>query len=213
MRKIEIAPSVLAADFGHLQAEVDSVAPYIDRIHFDVMDGRFVNNISFGAVVLKGIKTELPVDAHLMIEAPWKYYEDFAAEGATTIIPHIEALDEPRKRLEALKEMGILPGVSIKPGTDVNRLKDYLDLLDQVLVMTVEPGWGGQSFMEDMMPKIGQLRELGFEGNIAVDGGIKPETAPIAIEAGANILIAGSAIFKYPIEERPEIINELRNGA
>ena len=177
------------------------------------MDGRFVNNISFGAVVLKGINTKLPVDAHLMIEAPWKYYQAFAAEGVTTIIPHIEALDEPRKRLEILKEMNILPGVSIKPSTNVEDLKDYLDLLDQVLVMTVEPGWGGQSFMADMMPKIQQLRDMGFDKNIVVDGGIKPETAPIAIEAGANVLVAGSAIFKHPVDQRPSIINQLRNGA
>lgn len=209
---IEIAPSILAANFGHLQAEVDSVAPYCERLHFDVMDGRFVNNISFGAVVLEGIKTDLAVDAHLMIEAPWNFYQAFAKAGATTIIPHLEALDQPRERLEELATFGVKVGISIKPNTAVDDLEPLFPLLDQILVMTVEPGWGGQAFMADMMPKIRELRSRGFGANIAVDGGIGLETASVAVAAGANILVAGSAIFKHPPADRPGVINQLKNA-
>jgi ribulose-phosphate 3-epimerase len=214
---IIVAPSVLAADFGRLQEEVDSVVEAgADRIHFDVMDGHFVPNISFGAPVLKCMNSRgLPVDVHLMIEHPWKYYEDFvkAAKdcGPLTIIIHSEVCSDEgdlRARLQAITDLGAKAGVCIKPGTAVETISGVLDLVDQVLVMTVEPGFGGQAFMGDMLPKFRELRDLGYEGHIGADGGIGVETCDVCIEAGADVMGAGSSVFKA--DDRAAVIKRLR---
>lgn len=206
--KIEIAPSILSVDFGKLNEEIATVEAFADRLHVDVMDGNFVPNISFGAPVYKWIKSKLPLDVHLMIEHPWDFFDDFIEAGGRTLIVHSEACPDLRGVLGLIKERGALPAVSIKPATPVSDIKDVLDLVDQVLVMTVEPGFGGQAFMEDMVKKIGELKELGFKGNIGVDGGINEKTAKICVEAGANILIAGNYIFGA--KDREEAIKRLK---
>lgn len=208
MKKVQIAPSLLSADFGKLNEQVALIEAFSDRIHFDVMDGHFVPNISFGAPVMKWVKTNLPIDVHLMIEHPWKFFEDFKVAGGDVLIVHSEACEKEgkewdlRKVLEKIREMGLQTGVSIKPKTPVADIVSVLNLIDQVLVMTVEPGFGGQSFMEDMINKITELKSLGFEGDIAVDGGINAETGAICRDAGANILVAGNYVFSAqdPVE-------------
>ncbi|MFA6305897.1 MAG: ribulose-phosphate 3-epimerase [Candidatus Gracilibacteria bacterium] len=196
-RKIKLAPSILSADFGRLNEEISSVESFVDMIHVDVMDGHFVPNITIGPVVVKNIKTKLPLDVHLMIENPEKFVKDFAEAGAKRIVVHSEACGENlRAVLMMIKSFGCECGVSIKPATDVSAVKDVLDIADEVLVMTVEPGFGGQKFMEDMVGKIREIRGLGYEGDIAVDGGINDKTAPVCVDAGANLLISGSYFFK-----------------
>ncbi len=192
---VQIAPSILSADFNTLGKEIAQVEAYVDRIHFDVMDGHFVPNISFGAPVLKWLKTELPIDAHLMIENPENYIEDFAKAGADLIIVHSEVCEDLESILKKIKDLGVKTGVSIKPKTPVSDIQNNLSLIDQVLIMTVEPGFGGQSFMTDMLPKIKELKDLSYEGDIAIDGGVKEETGKLCRDAGADILIAGSYIF------------------
>lgn len=206
--KIEISPSILAADFSKLGQEIADVEPHSDRLHIDVMDGHFVPNISFGAPVYKWIDSKLPLDVHLMIEHPWQYYEDFVKAGASIIIIHEEVCDDMRARLEQIKTMGVDCGISIKPATGVEKIKDVLDIVDQVLIMTVEPGFGGQEFMPDMLPKVRELREMGYEGDIGIDGGVNAETAKLSVEAGANVLVAGSYVFKA--EDRKAQIDSLR---
>lgn len=196
-RKIKLAPSILSADFGRLNEEIASVEEFVDVVHVDVMDGHFVPNITLGAPVVKFIKSKLPLDVHLMIENPEKFVKDFVDSGAARIVVHSEACGENlRAVLMMIRSLGCECGVSIKPGTSVDAIKNVLDLADEVLVMTVEPGFGGQSFMEDMVPKIRELRSLGYEGDIGVDGGINDKTAPVCIDAGANLLISGSYFFK-----------------
>jgi len=205
---IKIAPSILSADFGKLNEDINTIEPYCEFIHIDVMDGHFVPNISFGAPVVKWIDSEKPLNVHLMIENPEKYMKDFVKAGGDRIVVHVEAVDDLRKVIDDIHEMGVEAGVSIKPATPVESIEDCLDILDEVLVMTVEPGFGGQSFMEDQVVKIKKLRELGFEGDVAVDGGIKDHTAKICREAGANLLVAGSYIFGA--EDRKAAIESLR---
>lgn len=213
---VKVAPSILAADFGRLNEEIASVEPYADLIHVDVMDGHFVPNITIGAPVVRCIKTKLPLDLHLMIENPEKFVGDFVKAAATAgsstgsdrIIFHSEACKDVVGLIGEIKELRARPGISIKPKTPVSDIKDVLDLVDEVLVMTVEPGFGGQEFMEDMLLKIRELRDLGFKGDIAVDGGINAETGKLCVEAGANILAAGSYIFRA--EDRVKAIESLR---
>ncbi|MBT4917702.1 ribulose-phosphate 3-epimerase [Candidatus Peregrinibacteria bacterium] len=192
---MKIAPSILSADFGDLNAEIEEIQSHCDQIHVDVMDGHFVPNITIGAPVVACLTTALPLNTHLMIENPMDFVEDFVKAGSDRIVIHVEAVDDLRAAIEEINSMDVESGVSIKPGTPVSEIKDVLDIIDEVLVMTVEPGFGGQSFMEDMVPKITELRELGFEGDIGIDGGINAETAKICSDAGANLLIAGSYIF------------------
>lgn len=193
--KIQVAPSILSCDFGKLNEELATVVPYSDRIHFDVMDGHFVPNISFGAPIMKWLKTDLPIDVHLMIENPWNFFDDFVKAGGDLLIVHAEACPDLAGVLKKISGLGVKAGVSIRPKTGVDAIKGVLDLVEQVLIMTVEAGFGGQDFMEDMVPKIKALREMGFDRNIGVDGGINAETAKICREAGADILVAGSYIF------------------
>ena len=194
-KKILIAPSILSADFGKINKEIKEVEAHCDLIHVDVMDGCFVPNITFGQAVLKKIKSIKPFDVHLMIEKPERYVKEFADAGASIISFHAEASKNPKKTISLIKKSGVRPALAIKPGTPLKKIQPYLGLVDFVLVMTVEPGFGGQGFMEEMLPKIRKLRQLKPDMDIEVDGGINPETAVLAVKAGANILVAGNAIF------------------
>ena len=200
---IKISPSILSADFTKLGEDIESIKT-ADYLHFDVMDGVFVPNISVGVPVLQSVRkfTDMVLDVHLMITKPHKYVKIFADAGADIVVFHVEA-DEPQDIFEAIKtvkECGKKVGLSLKPKTPAEAIIPYLHLLDMVLVMTVEPGFGGQSFMADMMPKVSAIRKMitegGYECDVEVDGGVNPETAKVCIEAGANVLVAGSDIFK-----------------
>jgi len=200
-QNIQIAPSILSADFGRLNEDIASVEPHCDLIHVDVMDGHFVPNLTFGAPVVAWIKSKLPLDVHLMIESPEKYLEDFAKAGSEMITVHAEACENLDEIIDKIHELGCKAGVSIKPATPVQEIESVLDKLDLVLVMSVEPGFGGQGFIHEVVPKISKIRELKPDLDISVDGGINDETAKIVKDAGANILVAGSYIFKAPDRE------------
>jgi ribulose-phosphate 3-epimerase len=205
-----IAPSILSADFSRLGEEIENVEKSgCDAIHIDVMDGHFVPNLTIGPVVVKWIRksTQLPLDVHLMIDEPIKYIEDFRKAGADWITVHVEATKNMNETLAAIKNSGAKVGMSLRPRTALSEIEPYLNQLDLVLIMSVEPGFGGQSFMPDQLEKVKQLR-LKFAGLISVDGGINKETAPLALQAGADILVAGTAIFGQ--KDRHQAIKELR---
>ena len=197
-RALKIAPSVLAADFTRLRSEIEKVEKAgCDMIHIDVMDGHFVPNITVGPFIVKAIRrlTKLPLDSHLMIEHPEKYLGSFAEAGTDGITVHAEACEGHLEEvIRKIRSLGLKCGVSLKPATPLAQIERFLSQVDMVLLMTVNPGFGGQSFMMDVIPKIEKLREK-FSGDIQVDGGINKDTAPLAIRAGANVLVAGTAIF------------------
>jgi len=213
----KIAPSILSADFANLERDIrDIAANGGDWVHFDVMDGLFVPNISIGIPVLKSIRpvTDLPLDVHLMIEKPIRYVDEFIKAGADWLTIHIEA-DQPQNTLAALDrihELGCKAGIVLKPRTPVEAAIPYLEKCDLILIMTVEPGFGGQKFMADMMPKLQQLREWLDDINpdclLEVDGGVDANTCAVCKESGADVLVAGSAYFKA--EDKKAFVKEIQ---
>ena len=199
---VKIAPSILSADFANLEREICRIQT-ADYVHVDVMDGCFVPNISIGIPVVKSIRrvTDLPLDVHLMIDRPSRYVEAFAQAGADLLTIHVEAdtPDEITRTIAAIKNTGVRVGLSIKPKTPAEVLLPWIEIVDLILVMTVEPGFGGQSFMADQLPKIRTVRQMIREKNplceLEVDGGIDLNTCRLVIEAGANVLVAGSAVY------------------
>jgi len=218
MNPVRIAPSVISADFGHLQAELARVEQAgADLLHVDIMDGHFVPNITFGPAIVARIKslTPLPLDVHLMISHPLQYVAAFAEAGAANITFHVESEDDPATTLREIKRLGCLVGLSIKPKTPLSTIRDYLGQIDRILVMTVEPGFGGQKFMTDMLPKVEEARawrkEANFKYDIEVDGGLDKETVVPSVRAGAEVIVAGTAVFG-----RPDIalaLREMREAA
>ncbi len=197
---IELAPSLLAADVMNLEKEIGAMLDNgVNMLHFDVMDAHFVPNLSFGPSLCKAIKGRFPacrMDVHLMMDNPEKYLSVFADAGAEIITLHQEVLSDSRAAMESIRRLGVKCGLSVKPGTKAETLLPYLDVLDLILIMTVEPGFGGQKFMADQVDKIRLLRAAGFRGDISVDGGVNPENARLLAEAGANVLVMGTAYFK-----------------
>ena len=197
MQKVLIAPSILSADFSKLGQEVkDAEKAGADWIHVDVMDGHFVPNITIGSVVVKSIRpiTKLPMDVHLMIEKPEGYIESFAKAGSDIITFHIEVDEDPKEIIKLVRYFKKKVGVSIRPKTDLKDIEPVLNMVDMVLIMAVEPGFGGQEFIFDCLSKIGALRKI-FKKDIEVDGGINEVNAVEVVNQGANILVAGTSVF------------------
>ncbi len=196
----KLAPSLLAADFSRLDEQLEQISS-ADMLHLDIMDGNFVPNISFGPVVIESIrdKTELEFDTHLMIENPGDYIDDFVRAGSDCITFHVEATEHSHRVLQKIKSAGIKAGISLNPGTPLNNIEYILPDLDLILIMTVNPGFGGQDFIPIMEKKISQTKEMleksGSQAPIAVDGGLKPDNVHSVIEAGADIIVAGSAVL------------------
>lgn len=235
MSKIKVFPSILSCDFGKLAEEIkQSEAAGVDGFHLDIMDGSFVPNISFGPPVVKKVRslTKLPLDAHLMIDNPWLYIDDFIGAGADIITLHLESYDSgtndvskikdvPRKvdnvdgaalkrDIKKIKAKNKLVGISLNPGTQAEVLKPFLGEIDLVLVMSVHPGFSGQSFMSEVVPKITEIRKS-FNGDVFVDGGINAQTAPQVVKAGANALVSASYFYSSP--DYAEIVKQLKNCA
>lgn len=210
--EMKISPSMLASDYANLEAELKKCES-AELIHLDVMDGHFVPNISIGAPVIKAMKRvcSVPFDVHLMISDPLKYIEDFADAGADIITFHSECESDINETINKILECGCKAALAVKPATPVEAVYPYIDKLSMVLVMTVEPGFGGQSFMENMMPKIERLRADFPDIDIQVDGGVNAETIKACARAGANVFVAGSAVFKS--ENPQETIALLKNNA
>ena len=197
---IEILSSILASDLLNMGADVRRMQDAgVDSLHVDIMDAHFVPNLSFGPAVVSALKKAFPnyhQDVHLMMDNPEKYIAEFVKNGAGAITVHAEIPGDVKAILQDIKARGVKAGVSVKPRTEAETIRELLPLCDLVLVMTVEPGFGGQKFMPDMMPKIRALREMGYKGQIMVDGGINAETAKEAVAAGADALVMGTALLK-----------------
>ena len=214
---IKIAPSILAANFAKLGEEVKEVeAAGAELIHIDVMDGHFVPNISFGAIVLEAIRplSKLPMDVHLMIENPDQYIEQFAKAGADYITVHVEATRHLHRTIQLIRSYGVKPGVVLNPHTPIESIQHVLQDIDMVLLMTVNPGFGGQKFIESVVPKIealsAMIKERGLNVEIEIDGGITAETIVPCAKAGATIFVAGSAIYNK--ENRKEALQEIKRA-
>jgi ribulose-phosphate 3-epimerase len=218
-RKIEIVPSVLPADFSRLgEAVTDLADAGVDRIHWDVMDGHFVPNLTFGPDTIASCRglTDLPFEAHLMVERPEDLLERYFEAGCDVIILHAETCPHLHRALAKVREAGKQSAVALNPSTPVAAIENIMDMIDMVLVMTINPGFGGQSYLPEMELKLAQVRSLVVERNldidIEVDGGIGPGTAAAAATAGANVLVAGSALFKYP-NGLKHAVSDLRSRA
>jgi len=215
---IKVSPSILSADFGNMERDIRALKTAgAEYVHVDIMDGHFVPNISMGFPMVEALRkiTDLVLDVHLMIDRPLRYVERFCKAGADILTIHVEA-DTEENTLEALKKIracGVKPAICVKPKTPAEAVLPFIDLCDLILVMTVEPGFGGQSFMADMMPKVSKIREYIEQRNpgceLEVDGGVNSVTGKTCIEAGANVLVAGSAYFKA--EDQAAFVASLKN--
>jgi len=213
---IKIAPSLLSADFSRLADELRDVESGADLLHLDVMDGHFVPNLTIGPAIVKACRahSKLPFDCHLMIEEPQRYIGAFLDAGANMISIHLEAEDHLQRALQMIRDGGAKAGIAINPATPAESLTTAIEFCDYVLAMTVNPGFGGQSFIEPVVPKIrqiwGLIRDKGLDVEIEVDGGIDAQTAPLVVDAGATILVAGSAVFGKP--DRSAAMESIRSG-
>lgn len=202
MDSIKIAPSLLAADFADLAAEVARIEDHVDMLHLDIMDGHFVPNISFGMPVIESLRphTDLLFDCHLMTTNPDVYFEDLRAAGGDLAMVHIEAITDPTDAAAAARAAGLGFGLVVNPPTPIEAIEPFVELTDMVLIMSVHPGFGGQAFIPDVLRKVETARKWVDRGDLTVDiqidGGINPETARLAASAGANVFVAGTAIFR-----------------
>lgn len=216
--RVLIAPSILSADFARLGEEITAVEKAgADWVHVDVMDGRFVPNLTLGPVIVRAIRkiTKLPLDVHLMIVEPERYVDAFAEAGADTITVHVEASPHLHRTLMHIRSLGKRAGVTLNPATSEDTLRYVMDVADQILVMSVNPGFGGQSFIREVLPKVVAIKKMidqtGRKIDLEIDGGITKDTAPDAIAAGANVLVAGNAVFNT--EDYAQAIAALRGRA
>ena len=216
MRNIQIAPSILSADFGNLLADIRKIEKDTDILHIDVMDGHFVPNISFGIPIIKSIRsrTDLQFDVHLMITNPEEYIRAFSEAGADIVTFHIETVQDPASMIRMIHGLGKKAGISLNPDTAVETLFPFLPDLDLVLIMSVYPGFGGQSFMAEAPARIRAVRDeldrIGSNAWLSVDGGVSEKTAPVILSSGATLLVAGSAVFGDPNPE--DAIKRLKNA-
>ncbi|MGZ8867256.1 MAG: ribulose-phosphate 3-epimerase [Thermoanaerobaculia bacterium] len=213
---IKIAPSLLSADFNRLAEEIATIETGADLLHLDVMDGHFVPNLTFGPMLVKAVRkiSRLPFDCHLMIEEPQRYIGEFLAAGANMISVHYEAEPHLQRALQLIRDGGAKAGIALNPATPAEALSTALEFCDYVLVMSVNPGFGGQRFLEPVVPKIRHIsrmvRERGLSVEIEVDGGIDAKTAPSVVAAGATMLVAGSAVFGR--DNRPAAMEAIRTA-
>ena len=201
MPQLKLAPSILTADFARLGEEIGSVAPYVDWVHLDVMDGHYVDNLTFGPSIVDAVRRscDLPLHVHLMIEQPAKYVDVFVKAGADRISFHPEVTEDPAAVIDAIGSAGAGAGIAVHPDLGLDEVRAHLEALDVILMMTVRPGFGGQAFLDDVLPKIKEAREIvnqsGRPADIEVDGGINLDTVNRVVAAGGNLLVTGSALF------------------